>query len=160
MTTVQVIAISTLVTLAIISSGFFFMRSGFAHEWAGRHGHGWHQQYACRADHQDRLGKITEFVNSELNLNDAQFQAWDHVLSVVRLGQSKKDGLCKQYEQVKDKPAPDKLALVEQAVAEGLSLIQQLRPAFDGFYETLDEAQKAKVEVMLKRRHPLPMTHH
>ncbi len=121
------------------------------HRWGGRHGGG--MRMLCSDRRDERLGEVKEFVESFVDFTPPQADAWTKLTAAVDAGSAKVGTTCASLkEQGRPETAPDKLARMQTMMTTGLDILNQIKPAFDDFYATLDERQKAAIDKLTSRR--------
>lgn len=122
-------------------------------------GGGWHHSWwgdddfdavaYCNERITHMLDEAVEHVDEEESLTDTQNAAWVKLIGTLRTTGTQFAELCDEYhrgDETERASAPERLALMEQVMGMGLAAVQQVRPDFDAFYETLDEDQQAKLD--------------
>ena len=130
------------------------MTAEFAH--FGGRGHGMQGRGMARicSDRRDRhIDRMADFVEGFVDLNPEQTEAWTRLTETVRQGSATVGETCDQL-QADGMPetAPERLAMVETMMTTGLSIMQDVRPAFDAFYATLSERQRKALDNLTERR--------
>lgn len=125
---------------------------------AGEH-RGWRQgrhrgfTRICGEQRDERLDDAIEFADAFLRLEPAQTQAWNGLTAALRAGSARIGETCDTVKAGEwPAKAPEKLALAETITTTGLDILREVRPAFDAFYATLDDKQKAALDGLLDRR--------
>ena len=118
----------------------------------GRHrGHG--ARMICSDHRTEKLDDALGFVEAFFSFNAEQKTAWNGLAGALRDGS---DVIGKHCAAIKDKSevpsAAGKLAQIETMLTAGLEVVQKVRPAFDGFYATLDRDQQAALDKLIQRR--------
>lgn len=109
---------------------------------------GWGERTAaarCERGVDHFVEEMMEHAEEEVVFTSTQQAAWDDLIAAVRQGGSEITTFCSKVDEARAAdaaPAPERLAMAEEAVAVGLKTIQTIRPAFDAFYNTLDAEQK------------------
>jgi LTXXQ motif family protein len=109
---------------------------------------GWGERTAvarCERGVDHFVEEMMEHAEEEVEFTSTQQAAWDDLIVAVRQGGSEVTAFCGKVDEARNAdaaPAPQRLAMAEEAVAVGLKTIQTIRPAFDAFYNTLDAEQK------------------
>ncbi|MEQ9639036.1 MAG: Spy/CpxP family protein refolding chaperone [Alphaproteobacteria bacterium] len=124
--------------------------AGGPHGWGARGGHGIAR--FCTADRDGRLDDMLGFADSFLRLDDNQRPAWDGLAQSLRGANTRIDAACAELGDGIGASAPARLAAVETLLGTGLDIVKQVRPAFDGFYATLDDDQKQALDQLMDRR--------
>lgn len=125
---------------------------GGHHGW-GRHG-GSGFGRLCGEQRTERVEHMIGFVEAFMTFTPPQQQAWDNLTATLRDSDTKVGQACEQQKAQGDATtAPEKLARMETMMTTGLQVVQQVRPAFDGFYATLNERQQKALDEMLQHRH-------
>jgi hypothetical protein len=126
--------------------------------YAGRRCHGRHQRWRGSSRHNvaDGAGiaqqaeRLLGFVESFMTFTPDQQSAWTALSNIVREhsrhlqqlnnhGQPAEDS---ENQSVNPISAPARLIRMEQTMSALLAALQQIRPAFEQFYATLDEKQQ------------------
>jgi len=109
---------------------------------------GWGDRTAvarCERGVDHFVEEMMEHAEEEVEFTSTQQAAWDDLIVAVRQGGGEVTAFCGKVDEARNAdaaPAPQRLAMAEEAVAVGLKTIQTIRPAFDAFYNTLDAEQK------------------
>ncbi|MGF1474048.1 MAG: Spy/CpxP family protein refolding chaperone [Geminicoccaceae bacterium] len=124
------------------------------HRGWGHRGRGGAFTRVCDTDRLGRLDRMIGFVERRLDLGPDQEESWDGLLASIETADATVAQRCDELrDQVENaETAPERLALMEAAVATGLEVIQEVRPAFDTFYASLDEDQKEQIDGLANRR--------
>lgn len=124
--------------------------AGRSHGW--RRGHGRGLARICGEHRDERLETMVEFADAFLKLEPSQTQAWNGLTAALRAGSARIGETCATL-NAGDWPtkAPEKLVAVETIAAAGLGILRDVRPAFDAFYATLDDKQKAALDGLFDR---------
>lgn len=122
--------------------------------WRGRHGKRGHRYGHFCSDRQGkRFDRLTGVIEGLMTFTPAQDQAWKSLNATV---QSERATIKKDCDELKDagrpKTASQKLARMEKVLGTRLSSLQRVRPAFDKFYETLNDKQKSAIDGLFSRR--------
>ena len=124
--------------------------SGGGHHRFHRRGHG--AKMICSERRAEKLDDAIGFIEAFFSFNDTQKTEWDKLAAALRQGSDTIGRHCETIEaKNKDASAPDKLARVETMLTAGLEIVQNVRPAFDGFYASLDEKQQAALDKLVQR---------
>ncbi len=122
----------------------------------GGRDHGMHGRGMARicSDRRDRhIDRMANFVEGFVNLTPEQTEAWNRLTETVRSGSESVGRTCEQLEaDGMPQTAPERLAMVETMMTTGLSIVQDVRPAFDAFYATLNERQRKALDDLTDRR--------
>lgn len=119
---------------------------------------GWGERTAaarCERGVDHFVEEMMEHAEEEVEFTSTQQAAWDDLIAAVRQGGSEVSAFCGKVDAARaadTAPAPDRLAMAEEAVAVGLKTIQTIRPAFDAFYNTLDAEQKELLDSAVGHR--------
>jgi hypothetical protein len=125
-------------------------------------GHGWRRGGAPRhmarlCDEERRSGWIDariERIESAVELTSEQTEAWAGLTEAVRAASERVGETCAEVREAgRPQNASDRLARAETVLSTGLAVVQEVRPAFDDFYATLDDDQKATIDGMIGRGH-------
>ena len=116
-----------------------------------RRGHG--AKMICSDRRAEKLEDAIGFAEAFFSFNAEQKTAWDGLAGALRDGS---DTIGRHCEALKDGDgqtnAAGRLARVETMLTAGLEVVQKVRPAFDGFYATLDKDQQAALDKLVQRR--------
>ncbi len=123
----------------------------------GRHGrgHGGHDRMMrmCGPQRAEKLEDGIGLVEAFFSFNDAQKTAWTGLTAALR---ESSDAIGNRCEAMKDADRPqtatDKLARAEGMLTTGLEIVRKVRPAFEGFYATLDPKQQAALDKLIQHR--------
>lgn len=128
------------------------MFGGGHHGWGrGQRGHG--LMRVCRGVNGERVDYAIGFVENIMEFSPEQQTAWDELATAIRSGQKTVSDACDEVKaEGRPETAPEKLAMVEQALQTGLTTVQQVRPAFDKFYATLSDKQKKALDDLSRHR--------
>ena len=119
----------------------------------GGHGHGRGMAMICSERRDERLEKVLAFVEGFVSLTPEQTTAWGELTETIRAGSATIGEKCVELEDAgTPETAPDKLARIESMATTGLTLLQRVRPAFEGFYATLSDKQKKALDDMIAHR--------
>lgn len=105
----------------------------------------------CSDSRSQKLEGGIEFVEAFFSFNDEQRPAWDALAAALRKGS---DAIGRHCATLGERPstAPGKLAVLETAMTAGLEVVREVRPAFERFYGTLNEDQRAAIDRLVERR--------
>ncbi|MFO1351321.1 MAG: Spy/CpxP family protein refolding chaperone [Gammaproteobacteria bacterium] len=150
----------TLVFAGLLSAlGIGTAGAAFQHAHKGGWGHGWGRGMAmgpgpmCGGQRGERVEDMISFVENFVKLDAAQTDAWNKLAAALRAGNVSFDQACAALD--KDATtATARLDALEQMLSTGLGVVQNVRPAFDGFYATLSAQQKQLVDKLFNRRGP------
>jgi len=134
----------------VFGPGVAFAAEG-PRDW-GRHRHGRGFDRICSDQRDARLSDALEFADAFLRIEPNQQAAWANLTAALKAGSARVGEACSAV-QANGFPetAPEKLAAVETAATAGLDIIHGIRPAFDQFYATLDDKQKAALDRLFER---------
>lgn len=131
------------------------MSGGGHHGWGHggmRGGRG--MAHLCGPTRGEKVAQAISFVDNFMNFTGPQQKAWEELAVALRAGDEKVGEAC---ETLTDGKAPHgamgKLSMAESFLTAGLNVVQQVRPAFDRFYATLNEMQQKALDDLLSRRH-------
>jgi hypothetical protein len=124
--------------------------SGWRQRWSQR-GHG--GGHFCR-DGDKGMDRVLEWARWELALTPGQSDAFERLAQAGRGAGAKMASLCAdQKADAAQTSAPDRLAGLEAALAAGLDVVREVRPAFTDFYAVLTAEQRQILDRHLQRRH-------
>ena len=149
--------ISIFAALAVLAVGWLVhsrRRARPVRHACGHRGHGGFPDHraACRWLLPDRadMAALTAHLRRALDLDPEQSATWD---GLVRLLHEEGARLAAaRAEAVKEERAPAALARAETVLAAGLRAVGRLRPALEGFYGTLSEAQRRRFDALVRAR--------
>ncbi len=119
---------------------------------------GWRGHPKICSDRRDRrIEDAIGFVEGFANFTPAQTERFEELAEAVRAGSASVGETCAALAEASDPvTAPQRLARLETMVAAGLGVIQRVRPAFDGFYASLDDKQKKLIDDLMSRQRSRP----
>lgn len=123
--------------------------------WSGHRGIHRSSMAFCDTRHQDRMEQVSAYVDIWLNLEPVQQAAWSTVAHELERGFARLRDACAGG--VADNSAtttPERLALLESAMAAGTETLRAVQPAFAEFYGTLNEEQRRKIDSLPGRHAP------
>lgn len=104
----------------------------------------------CRHSAVDRLADLGPHVDAWLDLDERQAAAWDDVERAIVTGLTGVRDACDAASRGGEtKTARDRLARAERLAAAGTDALRGIRPAFDEFYESLDAAQRERLDAAI-----------
>lgn len=146
-----------IVTLALIAGVSIVGLGAATHQLAnandryqGRHGGHGPMGHLCAGNASDKLERLSAYLSSELDLTADQSQKWDAVTQVVQA--SDLSALCSATAEVED-TAIAKLNQLETTLTASLNTVQQVKPSFETFYDSLSESQQQTLNQLMSRRH-------
>lgn len=113
------------------------------HGWWGHSNDGHAGMSYCETGHITRISEMGPHLQSWLELDDAQSTAW---FKVERKIERTVTELSKYCDGTGAATVRDRLERAEMTMTAGAAAIRDLRPAFDQFYESLDERQQAMLD--------------
>ena len=119
----------------------------------GRHGPGHRLARLCGERRDARLQDMVAFVESFVDFTPEQAAAWSGLTAALGDGSTRIGAACSELEAAgRPESAPGKLARLEVMLEAGLETVREVRPAFDGFYATLDAEQKQAIDRLAAHR--------
>ena len=117
---------------------------------AGKH-HGMARM--CSPHRAERVERMIDFADSFMSFTAPQQQAFDDLTVSLRTANTRMDRTCAQA-KADDSPgnATARLAKLETFLSAGLQSVQEIRPSFDKFYDSLSAKQQKSLDDMLNRR--------
>lgn len=113
------------------------------HGW-WRHGEGGNAAVGfCEDGHAARIGEMGPYLDSWLELDARQRDAWSDLERQTTQAMASFDEYCDDTGTV---TMADHLAQAETMLAKGAAAIREVRPAFDAFYNSLNEKQRAMLD--------------
>lgn len=128
----------------------------FAHGRQGWRRHGGRSGFVhiCGEQRDQRLDNAIEFADAFLKLEGPQTEAWNKLTAAMRAGSARVGEACQSIStNGSADSAPAKLAALETVTIAAADIVREVRPAFDVFYETLDDKQRAALDGLLNRHH-------
>ncbi len=135
----------------IVAEMAHFRGQGHGGHMGRRGGHG--MGMICGEYRDERLDRMINFVESFVDLDAGQQDAWTRLTDTLRAQSATIGETCEEIEAagVPD-TAPEKLARMETMMAAGLSAMRDVRPAFEAFYQTLNEEQQKALDELTEHR--------
>lgn len=142
---------------AAVAAGAFYAGAGIgshparadvSSHWSAerRHGDG-RVGRLCETDDGARLDLLVAYARDRLDLRAEQGPAWRDLEGALRGGIATLRTACDPVRAGSaGASAPARLAAAEAAMTAGADALRQLRPAFEAFYATLDDRQKATLD--------------
>ncbi|HVO14587.1 MAG TPA: Spy/CpxP family protein refolding chaperone [Alphaproteobacteria bacterium] len=157
------IILGSALTAAVAAGAFYagsaigprpaWAESTAGHGWAERRHGGDHVGRLCESGGEARLDFLLAYARDRLALRADQAPAWRALEDAVRDGIATMSGACDQLRPgAETANAPARLAAAETAMSAGSQALTRVRPAFEAFYATLDDGQKATLEEVLAHR--------
>ncbi len=143
------LAIAGLVAVWVAIDPLARASQGSRHDWSGHHGAQHASLAFCSYDARDWADSSGAYLGAWLQLDAAQNAAWNHVEQKLEQGRNLLRDACEAL--AASGPAatmPERLALMESAMAAGAETLRTVRPAFDEFYATLDEGQRQQLDAL------------
>ncbi len=118
-----------------------------------RHGRGGMERRLCSDARGEHIEAAIAFAETFMAFTPEQRVAWDRLIGAVRAGSDKVGETCAETEALRaERTLPAKLALAEAATRTAAAVLGDVRPAFDGWYATLNDEQRQALDGLLKRR--------
>ncbi len=120
-----------------------------------RHGHGrgGMERKLCSDARGEHIEAAITFAETFMAFTPEQRAAWDRLTGAVRAGSEKVGETCAETEALRaEKTLPAKLAIAEAATKTAAAVLSDVRPAFDGWYATLNDEQRQALDGLMKRR--------
>jgi hypothetical protein len=169
---VVIISGAAVLGLATLLGGWFMVKPGAPAYAAGalyrqadfgdHHGrHGGHKGFRgkrafamiCSDRRNHRIEAATGFVEGFVNFTPEQEKPWKDLTQAIEEGSAKIGQTCEELDpKGADVSAPEKLARIETVLATGLSVVQDIRPAFTTFYDSLTDKQQQALEGLMSHR--------
>ena len=131
--------------LAGAAAGAFADNGGEPGEGFGRMGH--------MCEHRDgtRIDMMEAYMESRLELTEAQMPAWNAAVEAVHDAMAAKQAACDaEKEQGRPANALEMLDRAEQHMEAGLEQVKAIRAAVGNLYDVLDAEQQATFDSILK----------
>ncbi len=129
--------------------------AGGHHGWGrhgGRGGHGG-LRHICSESRGEKLENAIGFAEAFFSFNSEQKTAWAGLTSALRESSAAIGERCDALKEgERSKSATAKLERVETMLTAGLDVVKKVRPAFDGFYATLTDDQKAALDKLIEHK--------
>ena len=127
--------------------------AGYRHGWGGHGRKGNMAQRLCGDARGEHIEAAITFAETFMAFTPEQRAAWDRLTGAVRAGSDKVGETCAETEALRaEKTLPAKLALAEAASKTAASVLSDVRPAFDGWYATLNDEQRQALDGLMKHR--------
>lgn len=158
-------SLATLVFVTIVSAVAFVAPATAQNapvqnaSWFSSHG-GWWGSPTTAAEHCEEgidgfVEELVEHADDEVSFTTKQQASWDDLIAAIRTGGMEITTFCTRVDEARDAgpaAAPERLAMAEDAISVGLTVMQTIRPAFDTFYATLDAEQKEMLDNVANHR--------
>ena len=111
----------------------------------------------CKEKSREKFALGVADVAERLELKQsrvAQYQAWLTLKAALQTEQNTVDYMCEKIfnpDSLADFPA--RLELLESLMLTGVETVQRIRPLFNSFYDTLDQAQQTELEGLMAKHH-------
>ena len=116
--------------------------------WRGERRRGMAMICSDRRDRRIEAGLA--FVEGFVEFTPEQTVAWQDLAQAVRAGSATIGETCQTLsEEGMPETAPERLALAETVAATALDVLQNIRPAFDRLYATLNDKQKKALDDLI-----------
>lgn len=104
----------------------------------------------ARAEHiESVIGVVEQFAE----LTPPQRTAWEELKAKIKAGNARFDEACTAMRAGDPATPAERMAGIERMLEAGLAAVREIRPAFDAFHATLDEAQRAALDRLLRHHH-------
>lgn len=126
--------------------------------WRGDHrfeGRGSRHGFArwCSDKRTERLERMIGFGEAFFKFDGGQKTAWQGLTATLREASNDIGQRCEVAKNRERAKTPtERFARVEERLTAHLAVVQKVRPAFDRFYGTLDDTQKAALDDFMKHR--------
>lgn len=121
--------------------------------WGGHRGWGRGGGRLCSPQRGERIEGMLAGFEAFAKFTPPQQTAWDELKRKVEAGNVRFDEACAAMGGDPAAATPDaRLAGIERMLEAGLATVREVRPAFDAFYASLDAAQRAAVDRMMRPR--------
>jgi hypothetical protein len=111
----------------------------------GRMGH------MCEHRDETRIDMMEAYMESRLELTEAQMPAWDAAVAAVRDAMAAKQAACEAHkDEARPATALEALDRAESHMEAGLEQLKSIRAAVGNLYDVLDADQKATFDAMVK----------
>jgi hypothetical protein len=135
-----------------VRPAFSAVGEGHGHH-LGRHGRGHRLARLCSERREERLADLVGFVESFVDFTPEQGAAWSGLTAALDSGSERIGAACGELETAgRPEIAPDTVARLEILLEAALEAVREVRPAFEGFYATLDAEQKAAIDRLAMHR--------
>ncbi len=107
----------------------------------------------CHPHRDAMLAGAIAYGEKRLELTPAQAESWNRLTAALRAGGERAGQSCAAAKPT-DGPlsSAERLARMEQHMGNGLAIVQTIRPAYEAFHATLNDAQKKTLEDLLSHR--------
>jgi len=107
--------------------------------------------HMCKHSDSTRIDMMEVYMESKLELTEAQMPAWDATVEAVRDAMAAKQAACDEAkEEGKPENALEALDRAEAHMSAGLEQVRTIRAAVGNLYDVLDAEQKATFDSLLK----------
>ncbi len=101
-----------------------------------------------------RMERMTTVIEGLMTFTPPQQTAWNDLKTAMDNGKASIERACEAAKsEEKPKTAPERLARMESMMTNRLDVLRTVRPAFDTFYGTLTDKQKAAIDGLMTRGH-------
>lgn len=136
--------------LELVSSA---VAAGGGHRWGHRGGHRHGIRMLCSDRRTGKLEDALGFAEAFFSFSGEQQAAWDGLTAALREGNESIGAHCEAIRSTpRERTSTARLARVEAMLTAGLDVVQKVRPAYDRFYATLTDDQRAALEKLIQRR--------
>jgi len=150
-----VLAVAGLVAALVIVGEIARASQKSVHGWTGHHEDGDVAGAICDVSHDGRMEQVGDYLGVTLDLDATQMEAWDRVEHGLERGLELLRDSCGNPDSHALPPTtPERLVLMESAMAAGTETLRAVRPAFEAFYRTLDESQRHKIDELSRHHGP------
>lgn len=119
--------------------------------WRGRKGQG--AGHLCMGWQDGQAEDVIGLVERLVEFTPVQAAAWAKLASTIRAsGDSLRQDCARLEEAGEPATAPQQLARAEAMMVAGLVAVRQVRPAFDAFYGSLADEQRAALDGLMAHR--------
>ncbi len=125
---------------------------GGGHGW-GRHHRGPGFARFCNDERREAwIEDRVQLIESFAEFTPEQTEAWTGLKDAVNAASAQVGETCEQAREAgRPENTPERLARAEAFMTAGLSVVQEVRPAFETFYASLDDDQKQALDRMVTR---------
>ena len=117
----------------------------------GHRRHGGGLMRLCKGDMDANLTRMTERLETELDLSSEQTQNLDAIAQAIKT--SDLSAACAAPEEAPPTTPLEKLTLMETRLETGLNTVKSIRPSVETFYNSLSADQKTELDSLMSRRH-------
>jgi len=107
----------------------------------------------CQPQRDAMIAGAIAYGEKRLEITPEQMTAWTKLTASLNAAGARVAQSCEAAKaEGRPETSAERLTFLETRMTEGLAIVQDVRPAYDGFYATLTDAQKKTLEDLLSHR--------